>query len=63
MCLCFKYSILIQSTDKVGLQYDPRPEVPDSSKTLPILLLKKLVAIVVKLNHERLKKYNQQRIC
>lgn len=44
-CLSFKYSYphystLIQAIDEVGLQYDPRFEVPGSSKPLPVLFLK-----------------------
>lgn len=46
----------------MGFQYDPRLEVPDGSKTIHILLIKKIVAIVIKLNHELSKKYNQQQI-
>lgn len=53
---------VIQVTNEMGFQYDPRLEVPDGSKTIHILLIKKIVAIVIKLNHELSKKYNQQQI-
>lgn len=58
VCLSFKHSYprcstLIQAIDKVGMQYDPRFEVPDSSKRLPVLLLKKLQQLLQNLtmNH------------
>lgn len=67
-CLSFKYSYphcstLIQAIDEEELQYDPRFEVPDRSKPLPVLPLKKLVATVTKLNDEPLRKQNQQETC
>lgn len=49
-------STLIQAIDEVELQYDPRFEMPDSTSTLPVSLLQKLVTIVIKLIDEPLRK-------
>lgn len=59
--LSFKYSYprcstLIQAIDEVRLQYHLKFETPDSTSTLPVSLLQKLVALVTKLNDEPLRK-------